>query len=141
MTKITITHPTINNGDPLRILGGQVNVAYKRNVNSTTNENEDLVQVQTRHVDNPKITITGVRLNKTGFFDLSHVNDLIKLKYGGSVVAPVLNIVYDDDKDLVLLGGTKDIKVVLESANPVFDASTTINAKGPRCNLVFTETK
>ena len=141
MTKITITHPDINGGEPLRILGQNVTITYKRNVNSDTNENEDLTEVQTRHVDNPKLTISNVKLNQTGSFDIGHINSLIKLKYGGSKVAPVLNVEYDGDKDLVLLGGTKDIKVVLETATPVLDVNTSREARVPRCSLTFTETK
>ena len=141
MTKITITHPTINSGNPLRILGQNVTITYKRNVNSDTNENEDLTEVQTRHVDNPKLTISNVKLNQSGFFDISHINALIKLKYGGSIIAPILNVEYAGDKDLVLLGGSKDIKVVLETATPILDVGTSRESSVPRCSLTFTETK
>lgn len=141
MTKITITHPTINGGEPLRVLGQQVTLSYKRNVNADTNENEDLAEVQTRHVENVKITISNVKLNQSGYFDIAHINALTKLKYGGGVVAPILNVEYDGDTDLVLLGGSKDIKVVLEVASPILDVSTSKDSKIPKCSLTFVETK
>jgi len=146
MTIATLTHTSINGGTPMKLVCQAIVPSIKCNNTATPADNKayGLVEVQTKSIENPKIVIQGLQLrHETNSFNETNLIDLAKLSYSGSNAA-ILNVTYgkqSSTNNLVLLGGTANIKVVFESSTIPIDVRLSDGGYIPVINMTLMETK
>ena len=151
-TTLTLTHPLINSGLPVRVLGGRLTISGKKNVVATPNAylNGTQAEVQTESVENLKYVVNGVYFtNESGVLTYPMLLELYRRRYGGSGVtgadqAIVLTATYGrpgSTSNLVSFDGTTtDIDVILESFTFIIDMKDTKDGYIPSCTITFVET-
>lgn len=126
-----------------RVLADNVSISSKNNNDSKPNPNgEEIVEVQTQSIENPKYIISGIKFTGgTNTLSISDVYTLSRLKYDGT--NPItLKVTYDDDTVLPDFSGNTDgISCVVSSFNIVVDARDNKNASLPSGTLTLMETK
>ncbi len=139
-----ITHDLDGEGY-ITILCSNIIVSGAKNVTKKPVPNgNDIVEVQTQSVENPKYVISNTKLFNTTYFNYEDIIALIKAKHNGSNPAE-LEIKYGKPDALSTLpgfDGNSPIKVVLEDFTVPIDAT---DSEGGyyliASSLTFSETK
>lgn len=142
----TLTHTGLNGGTPLNLICESITAGLQCNNTSPPADNKDfgLVEVQTKSIENPIITISGLQLRTdvTNAFNESHMVDFAQFSYNGGNAA-TLNVTYGKEgatRSLSLLGGTSNIKVVFESGSIPIDLNASDDGYVPITQMVLKET-
>jgi hypothetical protein len=141
MASVTLTHSSINSGNPVEIKCNVVSISGKRNTEKAPNANADgPVEIQTQGYENLVYNITGIRYTgAAGTLTWDDVLTLYKEGYDGTNYA-TLNITYGESTTLKGLEGSANIKVILETPNLSISAEDSRNAYLPMGTLKFSET-
>lgn len=113
---VTLTHPTINGGSPIKVSCQSVRQSFKKTNSKKPNANPtDIVKVQTTSIENPKYVIGGIKLGVTGYMTYAQLLSIIKLLPDDTNYL-TLSVTYGDGSQLTAYDGvTTDIPVVLDN--------------------------
>ena len=142
-TIIQITHPDINSGNPVKVLAQTVKISGQKNVNVTPSVNIlQMTRALTQSFENPVYSISPVYVTgQAGTLTYNDVIVLYKMRYDNTN-APILNVTYDGDKQLVGVdSGSTDIKVILQDYSFDLNAKESRDAYRPKLSLKFVETR
>jgi len=123
MAILTITHTDINSGNPVFIQGKQFSMTYNKksmaDPNANYSEDEPVVRVQTKSIENPLYIVTAVVLYEVGDTIggiTAMTEDLLKEFY----------TLANDDSDPIILNYTDNNSIAFKSLQK-YSGSRTVN--------------
>jgi hypothetical protein len=154
-TKVTLTHSTINNGEPVQIYCTQVVVIYNKTNDSKPNANYSTTtcsRVQSLSLENPKYNLVNVKLGEGGltfevlqqFLKLPNIDtDPVKLEVIYGTKEALTNPTIDNFKNLKGFDGTTtSIPVTFDgSINIPFDTIDSRHAYMPNFSIMLKEVR
>lgn len=135
---LTLTHPEINGGDPVRIMCTSITVqGNKKNSSKPLVNAMKQSEVHTQSIDNLGYNLSNVHyVSGAGFLTWADVKKLYLMKYDGTNAA-TLKVVYGDDTVFTGLTDEEDIKVVLENFSFPINVNDSKHGYMPVGNLTF----
>jgi hypothetical protein len=139
-SSLTLTHPDINGGSPVKIRCTSLVVQSQKNNEAKPRLDQmEATEVHTQSINNLAYNATSVHfIDEAGTLSYSDVLTLLKHKYDGSNPA-ILNVNYGG-KDLIGMDGTTNIKVILQSYSFPINMTDSRDGYMPTGNLNFIET-
>jgi hypothetical protein len=140
---VTLTHPNINGGSPVRLLCNDVRIAGKKNVNAQPSVNvTQISRALTQSFENPVYTINPVYItNDSNTFTYEDCLVLYKMRYDNTNAA-ILNVRFGNNRFLVSADTqSTNIKVLLEDYTYNINARDSKDGYRPKLDLKLVETR
>ena len=124
--KITITHPELNLGNPVRVVATGYTIGGKRNVNADPEENsDDLVEVQDLSIENFIIKISGIREENITERTLTYEDVVLLYRQRHVPGNEIFLSIEDKGKEITGSKGQYPVKVVFKAFDLNSDAKDT----------------